>query len=55
VTIREVVYWIAIVGAFAFLAVDLLMKGDQAWASIGCFLLIAVGVFTRPGGVMRRR
>jgi hypothetical protein len=55
VTIREVVYWIAVVGAFALLAVDLFMKGDQSWATIGCLALVAVGVFARPGGLMKRR
>ena len=49
------VYWPAIVGAFILLGVDLVMKGDQSWATIGTFALVVVAVFTRPGGLMRRR
>ncbi len=48
------VYWPSIVGAFVLLAIDLFVKGDQTWATIGVFALVAVGVFTRPGGLMRR-
>jgi len=49
------VYWPCIVGAFILLAVDLFMRRDQAWATIGTFVLVAVATFTRPGGLMKRR
>ena len=49
------VYWPCIVGIFILLAIDIFVKGDQTWASIGTFVLVAVGVFTQPGGLMKRR
>jgi len=51
---HPLLYWLSTVGAFILLAIDLFAKGDQAWASIGTFALIAVAVFARPGGVFRR-
>ena len=49
-----ILYWPSIIGAFILLAIDLFAKGDQSWANIGCIVLIAVAVFTRPGGAFKR-
>ena len=49
------VYWASIAGAVILLAIDLFMRRDQAWATIGTFVLITVATFTRPGGLMKRR
>jgi hypothetical protein len=42
-------YWVCIVGAFALLILDFF--DDMAWTNIGTFVLIAIAVLMRPGGI----
>ena len=47
------VYWVAIVGAFALLIVDLI--DDGAIWNIGVVVCIVIAIAVRPGGVLGRR
>jgi hypothetical protein len=44
-----VAYWLCIVGAFAFLIVDIV--DDAAWMNYVTIVLIAIAVLIRPGGI----
>ena len=45
-------YWACIVGAFAFLIVDIV--NDEAWTNYVTIALIAIAVLIRPGGIRGR-
>ena len=50
---RQGVYWAAIVGAFALLAVDLF--DDGAIWNLGVVVCIVIAIAVRPGGIRGSR
>lgn len=43
-------YWVAILGAFVLLVIDIVGDG-AAWTNIGALILVAIAVLLRPGGL----
>ncbi|MDQ6928667.1 MAG: hypothetical protein M3159_08400 [Actinomycetota bacterium] len=51
--VREYAYWGVSAAAIILVVVDIFVRGAE-WTTLLIFVLIAIGMFLRPGGVWKR-